>query len=300
MTPASHTSVAQAITQALREAMTLSQQRCFALVDGAQLLDLPERVQRQWPATNAISLLTGAIGNGASEVGPLLFELSSEQMKSGLPSSLLDVVSARSVGSFLISTTSVSALAGHLSSYVDVTLDDHSAMVMRFFDPRVLPFWLDLVQPRYAPHLGAVVSSWFYWDQALAVRKVSFPSQMTGKDTEFPVRISSNDEQTLLDRCYPFTLIERFRVEDEAALAKIPAHQRYDFFRDQVARANGHGIRSNGEIEAYCSLAIASGPRFDEDADVKIALAKLKEGMPLLKALELVDGEVWIRMRGSR
>jgi len=271
----------------------------FALVDGALLLDLPKRAQQAWPASQALSLLTGATGAGAAEVGPLLFALSQEQVDAGLPDTLLDVKTGRSAGSFLVSSQSLSGLATCLARFVDVKLDDDSTMVMRFFDPRVLPFWLDMVQPGYTAHLAASASSWLYWDAQLALCSVGLHASNTpGAAATFPVRVSPEAEQKLLDDCYPFTLIERFRKEDANALERVPVKDRYTFFRDQLARARGHGVQSNGEIEAYCGLALELGPRFDEDSAMRPVLLKVKAGEKLLEALASVEDDDWARLKG--
>jgi hypothetical protein len=234
-------------------------------------------------------------------VGPLLFELSSEQIDAGLPASLLEAQTGQSAGSFLASDQSLNDLAACLAQYVDVKLADGSTMVMRFFDPRVLPFWLNVLQPTHSAHLAAAVSNWSYWDGQLLLHTLNLKEERSiAAEATFPMHLSSEAEQKLLDACYPYTLIERFRKEDAAALARVPLKDRYDFFQDQLARAHAYGIRNAGEVEAYCGLAIELGSNFDEDKAIRSALLKVKSGEKLTEALAVVDDSEWERLRGQR
>jgi len=296
-----HMEIAHVLSAALHQAAAgATSARLFALVDGALLREFPKRVQQLWRAENALSLLTGATGMGAAAVGPLLFELSPDQMAAGRPATLLDMKTGRSAGSFLASGQRLNELAAVLAQYVDVKLDDGSTMVMRFFDPRVLPFWLNILQPDHSAHLASAVSRWLYWDAQLALRAVDLNSRNASEAAAtFPVQLSSGAEQKLLDNCYPFTVIERFRVEDAAALAQVPLKDRYDFFRDQLSRAAGHGIQGAGEVEAYCGLAIEFGPHFDEDQAIRSTLLKVKAGEKLLEALAEVEDADWARLKGQ-
>jgi len=273
----------------------------FALVDGAILRELPARTRQRWPASKARSLLTGATGAGAAEVGPLLFQLSRQDLEAGLPATLLDEKTGRNAGTILLSELELNELSSRLTPLVDVQLADESAMFMRFFDPRVFPFWLALVQAAFSNHLAGMLSRWIYWDAQQTLKVVRFDTHAHERvDASFPLRITSLQEQQLLDACYPFALIERFRLEDPAALAKVPVVERYAFFQDQIERARGHGIEANGELEVYCGLAIELGPLFDEHEALRAPLREVKAGTKLADALAAVGNADWSRMRGTR
>lgn len=296
--PRSESPLGHALASAVASEET---RHAFALVDGAILRDLPVRARQRWPASKARSLLTGATGTGAAEAGPLLFPLSKQEVQDGLPDTLLDATTGRHAGSFLLSALDLNALAARLSPFVDVKMADDSTMVMRFFDPRVLPFWLVLAQAAFSRHLAGTLSRWFYWDAQLALKAVPFTAPGgAAADAGFPLRITSAQEQQLLEACHPYTLIERFRVEDPAALAKVPVTERYAFFQTQIERARGHGIEATGELEAYCSLAIDLGPLFDEHEVMRTPWRDVKAGAKLADALASVGNADWSRVRGTQ
>jgi hypothetical protein len=298
--------VAQAapkLNDALKQALKASEHHCvYALVDGALLLDLPKAARLRWLPSRGLSLLNGSMGHGVLEVGPLLYELSDSQINSNLPESLLDATSGRAAGSFIVSNQKLGDLAAYLSRFVDVQLEDRSTMIMRFFDPRILQFWLNVIKPNYITHLAEVLSKWVYWDASLSIAMASFERASPGNGISgkgFPIKLSVAEEECLMEASYPFTMIERFRAEDPVALEKIPAEDRYGFFQGQMNRARHHGIQSFSEMEIYCGLSIAMGPRFDEDRAIGPALLHLKNGKSLIEALVSVEDEVWVRLRGQ-
>ncbi len=271
----------------------------FALVDGALLRDLPERAQRVWPVSKARSLLTGGTGAGAAEVGPLLFPVSQKDIRVGLPATLLDNESGRCAGSFLISNLALNDIADQLTLFVDVKLADASTMVMRFFDPRVLPFWLKLVRQTHSSQLAAALESWIFWDAQENLSVERFEKHLTpSKENNFPLHIGELQEQHLINSCYPFTLIERFRLQDPSELIRIPVVERYEFFKDQVNRARAYGIETSGDIEVYCGLAIELGTRFDQDEVLGSLLLRVKEGTKFADLLAVVSDLDWSRIKG--
>jgi hypothetical protein len=298
MSTTSHKPTASAEPHALREALTRAGAcNVFALVDGALLRNLSTRAQRRWSAKNARSLLTGGTGSGAAESGPLLFQLSPQDLEHDLPISLVDEASGHNAGSILFSRLDLYTLAARLSPFVDVELSDGATMVMRFFDPRVLPVWLDLALKVFSRHLSGTASNWLYWDDRLELNNCEIHQNDNQADEYFPLKLTANQEQQFLEECYPFTLIERFRQEDPGALASISVADRYHFFRTQIARAESNGFTGSSDIEIYCGLAIDMGPRFDENDIFSEPLLKAKAGAKLADILSSLSNDDWARLR---
>jgi Domain of unknown function (DUF4123) len=285
--------------QRLLAASTASS-RAFALVDGALLGELSSQARRRWSAMRGLSLLERA-GFGAAEVGPLLYELTEADLDADLPGSLLDAASGRTAGSFIVSSGSAAELQQRLGAFVDVHLSDGSNMVMRFFDPRVLPFWLDALAPDERHYLSGTLQHWAFWrtDFDVAIQRFQ-PETPLPSAPLFPIRLSSEREATMMNACYPLTLIERLRAEEPEVLAKVPALQRYQFFREQSARAHAHGLEAQGDLEAYCSTAIEFGARFDEDNAVKASMLGIKEGRAFHEVLMAITPSDWQRIKASK
>jgi hypothetical protein len=273
--------------------------RAFALVDGALLANLPVRQRKTWAPAHGVSLFERA-DHAAFAVGPLLFELTLAQIESGVPNTLLDLVGGLSAGSFIVTRADIATLSQRLQKLVDVTLDDGTDMVMRFFDPRVLPFWLAVVDPVYERYVAGVVEQWLYWGADFSLKTYCFePATGDGVLPELPMKISVKQEQTLLDACAPWTMVERFRANGATALEGVPVGQRYAFFEHQLQRAQSHGLQGQPTLEGYCGIALECGPVFDEDKAMQDALALVKEGQSFDDAVATLNDQDWKRMRGA-
>lgn len=271
--------------------------RAFALLDGALLLSMPKPQRKAWLPVNGRSLLARA-EHDAAAVGPLLFELTRDQLANNKPDTLLDFLNGQSAGSFILSQLDAASLAHRLQNLLDVLLDDGSDMLMRFFDPRVLPFWLAILEPSYQTYVAQTMQQWMYWGADFSLQTQVFtPHAQEEMAAKFPMQISSKQEQTLLDACAPWTMIERFRSESVSALASLPVSQRYAFFAQQLQRAQAYGLQGQGDLEAYCSLAIECSPLFDEDKAMSAALASVKNGTSFTVAVATLTDIDWKRMR---
>lgn len=275
--------------------------RRYALLDGALLKDFPQQTRCHWPLSAGVSLFGDDADVEAAEVGPWLFELNAGAGADAdaFPLGMVDEAMGMCAGSVVESGLPGVDLAQRLSRFLDVRLDDGSTMVMRFFDPRVLPAWLEVLPDQYKAELGRVVSRWLYRDHSLQMRSWCFDLQEP-TSAQFPWAVAAQGEQRLMDRCLPYTVIARFSKEDPQALRKVPLNQQYSFFSQQIERCRSRGLESMGDIEVYCGLAIEVGQAFDETAVFGRCLAEVNAGGSLGDALSRLDDNDWATMRCER
>ncbi|UEP30331.1 MULTISPECIES: DUF4123 domain-containing protein [unclassified Burkholderia] len=272
--------------------------RAYVLVDGALLDTLPDDEKAPWPAFVAASLLDNA-DDDARRVGPLLFEW----RPAADSADAADATDPRSIpwpaASVLVSPLTLAQLAAHLAPMVDVQLEQmESAMLMRFFDPRVLPFWLDMLPPAHRAYLAQGVRHWIHRDTELQIRMadIAAPAHVA-RAAEFPLQLSQAQEDGLLAACYPYTMIERLRAEKPALLASLPAARHYGFVREQLERCQAHGAESAASLLIYCELALRYGGRFDEHPEMAAVFDAVAQGQDFPQALALVPAEGWQRMQ---
>ncbi|MCA8000985.1 DUF4123 domain-containing protein [Burkholderia metallica] len=272
--------------------------RAYVLIDGALLDTLPDDDKASWPAFVAASLLDAA-DDDARIVGPLLYEW--QPGADGADAA--DAIEPRSIpwpaASVLVSPLSLERLAAHLAPMVDVQLEQmESVMLMRFFDPRVLPFWLDMLPAAHRAYLAQGVRHWIHRDSALQIRTVEIAAPANvGRAAEFPLQLTQAQEDDLLAACYPYTMLERLRVEKPALLASLPAEAHYGFVRDQLVRCRAHGAESAASLLIYCELALRYGARFDEDPAMAVVFDAVAQGEAFPEALARVPAEDWRRMQ---
>ncbi|WP_175911552.1 DUF4123 domain-containing protein [Burkholderia metallica] len=272
--------------------------RAYVLIDGALLDTLPDDDKTSWPAFVAASLLDAA-DDDARIVGPLLYEW--QPGADGADAA--DAIEPRSIpwpaASVLVSPLSLERLAAHLAPMVDVQLEQmESVMLMRFFDPRVLPFWLDMLPAAHRAYLAQGVRHWIHRDSALQIRTVEIAAPANvGQAAEFPLQLTQAQEDDLLAACYPYTMLERLRVEKPALLASLPAEAHYGFVHDQLVRCRAHGAESAASLLIYCELALRYGARFDEDPAMAVVFDAVEQGEAFPEALARVPAEDWRRMQ---
>lgn len=254
---------------------------------------MPPQTCRKWSLHPSTSLL-GNVEDDVARSGPLLFELTVADIEAGLPETLIDRATGCTAGSFIISAKNAESLTDSLAPFVNIELSDGQEMLMRFFDPRVLPFWFDAILLTYKQALTNYALRWFYWDSGLVLQELAlFPPFGEPQETPFPMRLSQQQETSLLDACYPFTLIERFRKEDPEALANVPVAMRYAFFKDQLLRCLGYGLEGAPAIEGYCSLAMRLGADFDKHPLIAPAMSAVADGASLQEALASITESQW-------
>ncbi|KVV58948.1 hypothetical protein WK90_36040 [Burkholderia cepacia] len=273
--------------------------RAYVLIDGALLDTLPDDEKASWPAFVAASLLDDAADDEARIVGPLLFEW--QPGADGADAA--NAIEPRSIpwpaASVLVSPLSLERLAAHLAPMVDVQLEQmESVMLMRFFDPRVLPFWLDMLPAAHRAYLAQGVRHWIHRDTSLQLRTADIAAPADVRQAaEFPLQLTQAQEDDLLAACYPYTMLERLRTEKPALLASLPPAQHYGFVRDQLARCRAHGADSAASLLIYCELALRYGARFDEDPAMAAVFDAVAQGQAFPEALALVPAEDWRRMQ---
>jgi hypothetical protein len=271
------------------------------LIDGALLRDATPRTRRRWKFDTACSLFPPGTADTAVQVGPLLFEVPMNQIDTETVESLFDAGTGQLLGSFVVTASHEADLVQALRHFVDVQLDDGTEMVMRFYDPRILPFWLGGLPDVYRRFLGAAISHWIYWTENLEVRV----SRLVGSPVDtlqaaFPLRLSAQREADLIDASTPYLVMNRLVSEQPGRLARIPRAHRYEFIRIQLERARMHGLASLSDLEAYCGLAATLGEQFDSDPTMKGELLKVSAGATFLQVISNLTSSDWQRMREAK
>lgn len=282
----------QVIVNALSKSPEL---QVYALVDGALLNTMPRRAQQVWGKMGGQSLFKG-ISEDVANAGPLLFALNDAKAHEQAIALLRDEVSGQTAGSFILSFASLNAIADNLGNLLDVQLSDSMVMVMRFFDPRILPNWLTVIEPPYPSYLAEVIHCWAYWqaDQTPCIQEIHPQGNSTAERPEWPMQLSQEQEDKLTQHSYPYLLLEQFKAYDPQALVTTPPAQRYAFLDAQIQRGKAHGLDAHGDLQAYCAVALQYGADFDKDARVSAALARVKtDQLPFDEAIDLVPNAHW-------
>ena len=265
-------------------------QRLFALVDPAQEPSLLDLIVSD--GLQQACLFGYDIDSPIARGTPRLVDL-----RDGAPcrllSGLLRSMPMRPCATLLSSRFDLPALLQHFKQVVDVELEGIDSMFLAFWDPAILGALLgqpdDLTLHVSGPvltaqqinALTAPIDRWWYWDRGGGMHAAALRSNQSD-DVELPERaqlpLVLNERQVdmLVEASVPDHLIQHIGANQPELLAKILPTQRYDFVRQQLARARAHGLSGMGDLVNYVCVALAFGSRFDEVPTMAGPLAQVK------------------------
>ena len=82
----------------------------------------------------------------------------------------------------------------------------------------------------------------------------------------------------LVEASVPDHLLQHIEQNQPELLERLPPPDRYDFVRQQLARAREHRLGGTGDLVNYVCISLEYGARFDSVPSVAAALAKVKSG----------------------
>lgn len=166
--------------------------------------------------------------------------------------------------SWIISPLNLIDLREHLRGLTRIAVEDGSEYDMRFYDTRILPAWYQMLDQQQEPHALGPITSWTYLAYDGMPCTIFGHNQKTAPAAQ-TLRLTSTQEQKLLDAALPDIVLQRLEENGNADLEAMPATQRHDFIAEQVTKARQqYGITSSEEIVLFCSLALGIGRNFDK------------------------------------
>jgi hypothetical protein len=92
-----------------------------------------------------------------------------------------------------------------------------------------------------------------------------------------PIVLDEAQVEQLVEAAVPDHLLQHVRQNQPDLLVNLPAQDHYDFVRQQLRRARGHGLQGTGDLVNYVCLALAFGARFDEEPGMAGLLRRVRQ-----------------------
>lgn len=195
----------------------------FLLIEGARLLKHKSSQYFGIDSRLGTSLALDDSGHDAHSASPLLFDLDVSAWTSPYKATQLDALFKNDIASVLISPLPKSILKTHLAHHLDMTMSDDTEMLMRFFDPRVLPFWFDMLPSSHRADIVGGVHAWGYLNHRQQFTWLSLNSSDEQTDTaQFPLVTTARQENDLMRHCLPYTLLDRLLPDVTSRLSELP------------------------------------------------------------------------------
>ncbi|MGK5052786.1 DUF4123 domain-containing protein [Janthinobacterium sp. RB2P8] len=234
----------------------------YSLIDGAKFDGL---ARIRLPSDHSVELysLLGELAEpDAMYAGPILLRHLKRE-KCSLLAKLLCTAGSANCMSLIVSDEPLPQLLERLTWLTEVVHDDGTEWIMRYYDPLILPHWLDVLATAQRKAALAEMTAWLYMD----VR--GQPQIVPGEKNEAPASLGSermlltqHQYVELMNRASPYMLMKQMESDDPQALDGLPPYQRYDFFFQQLGRAQAYGLSSPTDLKSYCMLSLLLGADF--------------------------------------
>ena len=222
----------------------------YALVDGAQFAEFSNKFAQNGSVVWT-SLLPDGTPSDAVAVGPILMQLSDTSR------TVIEALLAQSTDRNFVSFISTGAddIALHLRLLTDVTHDDGTEWVMRYYDPRVISTWIQALNDEQRAHVCAPINSWVYRDihgDYVAIRGRNSQNSADG----FQFVLSQSQQDAMMRGSMPY-LIRNMILEDDAdAFSNDSELEQCAYMSAQISRASRYGLTEIVDCKLYCLLAL--------------------------------------------
>jgi Domain of unknown function (DUF4123) len=267
-------------------------QRLFALIDPAQDPTLLNALARSG-RSNAC-LFGYEIHSPIAKSTPRLIELGEEPGGEFLDH-FLQRVPLNAGGTLFASDHDLQSLHQHLSTVADVNLDGIDSMFLAYWDPAILGTLLgqedDLTLHVPGPVLDTAqrraffgpIQTWWYWDRSGQLHEAQTPDKPLASESPedlklLPLQLNEDQTEMLVEASVPDHLLSHIQANQPELLEGAPRQIRYNFVRQQLARARSHGLVGMGDLVNYVCIALLYGPTFDEAANMPSLLARVRSG----------------------
>jgi len=232
----------------------------YALVDAAQVPEMRSNT-RLIERLHGVRLFSLTQEHGIEKYGPILIPLC-EASDRNIDASLISAMRSGWAVSWLGSTLPLMKLAEHLVQYMNGRLADGREVLVRYYDPRVLPVFLEHAEKTLIEGLMAPIAHWAWWDRQMKfTSRVGDRLHFSAKFAE--INISQQLQEAFSKRAIE-DLIQGMLLEhtDKDEFASWLPQVLYCAVAKHVSAAQQIGLISISNIYLYVSLALRTHPRF--------------------------------------
>lgn len=248
----------------------------FALVDAAQFQAIWPALKHRYKEVQWLSLLENTGSQDAIKAGPLLLLIDEQQ------NDALEWLFEQSRNGYFLSWMSsrlpFTELRDHLSSLLDVEIEDAGNWVMRYFDTRILPVWYSVLTGEQKAQVSSPIQVWGYIDRYGQAQHIKGAGQDAAPPSK-TFKLIQTQERVLLDAAYPDAILEQLHNNENADLSALAKVQQYAFVAKQIKKAQTqYQIEATPDMVLFCTLALAEGNDFDMKSPYQAILASSLNG----------------------
>ncbi|MGY0653071.1 DUF4123 domain-containing protein [Luteimonas sp. A537] len=254
----------------------------YALVDSAQRPHFHERLENL--RTPYRSLFDGTAEQALKDIAPLLVEHIGELTdNSSLNRELRSLGERKPAVSLIASDASMDELATHFRSFHLVRVPEHGEkdMLVRWYDTRILPIWMQLLRPDQQSSFIGTICEWRYYDRFGDMKELILPARPAeGFPALPPLRLDADQYNNFLDACTPDAAIAQLRRIIPEEIRQVPYRTLYPFISAHLCDSFAHGLAMLDDHAQYLLLALYTSGGFREHPSVIERLAENALALP--------------------
>jgi len=273
--------------------------RLYALVDGAQHPDFYSKIAlycRDLPLLTLIKNDTAELRSPPA--GAYLIQLPVEYQGSTLLSLLLEEMqSQRTNVSFLVSAAPLEMLVDYLRWLADVKHEDGTEWVMRYYDMRIFPLWLNVLTPPQRAAALQPIHLWAYLDLRYEWQVVEGGHAAEVDRLPEPIRLSEKQSSALLTACIPHIVQIQLQNDEPTLLASIPKNEQLSWIGKQVKLAGTYGVDEIQDLENFMLLHLRYGKNVHLQSPIKDLLETHIKPRDFSNAIAQLKPEQWAELK---
>ena len=282
--------VLEALLQPLAERVAAMQpgHAAFALIDMAGLAHLPDAraILDLIRKAGALSVLQDERPD-ALLATPWLLRLADGSTDRLLKQSLGWALRGPGV-SWLLSPLAPADLARRLRLRAEAELSDSHPVLLRHFDPRVLPELLRVLHEPQRQTFLELGQIWMHLDRTQALQCIALTPVAEVDPFQAPLRLDDRQFKALLSASEIDQLMPEMARVDPEALMGLSVAQRVDLARECLKLSNAWHLESLADKTTVGLLLLKLGVGFHQRAEWVRGIAQLEQGsMTLLEVIEL-------------
>lgn len=264
----------------------------YAIVDSSQRGGFHKRLERFGVPYR--SLFAGHAEESLRDIAPLLISLAHSNEASRAWEEIEQLAAARPAVSMLESDLELVALAHHLQAFHTIKLPKRKEMILRWYDTRVLPVWMEIMNDRQRAGFVHGIHRWKYWDRFGDLLELEL-----GSSTPLPPLMPYSLDEQQLSRLQSASeadaLLAQLRriIPDE--IASVSYRRLYPFMDDHLQIAREHGLVNLDDRAQFMLLALFTSGAYLERTEVgdRLLLSCPEQPVPFQKWIDGLPDAVW-------
>jgi hypothetical protein len=268
----------------------------YILFDSSQRVRFHQRLQ-QWGVLYS-SLFDGHAEETLPELAPLLIDVSIEsETTRKVIEETTRIGQLKPCVSKLEANLPLFPLTEQLAAFHLVSMPNGKDMLMRWYDTRILPVWLDVLHPVQRAYFARGITRWVSIDRFGIEQEhdISIPDGCQPSNMHAPLRLDEHQAARLLTHAEPDALIHQLRKTHCEYIGSIPPRTLHTFVETYWQMARKHGLNEQTDQLDLLQLAFYTSGRFIDNRLVseRLALHASEHDEPFAEWINTLPDSLW-------